>query len=331
VTDTSNNLLLRIDPARPTVDRIAVGNGPTGVAVGRGQVWVVNQLDRTVPEVNPCAHRQVATIPVGNGAVAIAYGFGSVWVANTTDDTISRINATTSEPAATVPLVGTPDSIAVGPQGIWVTSFSTGQLLLVDPFSNQVSRRFRSETARGVSRLAPAASGWRTLRTGPSRGSTRAATVSHSKSPSAAHRLGSHLGTAPSGWRTASTDPSRASTRRETRSQGSSAWATSRRPSQRTASSSGQRCSRPPASHRGGTLRVVRAAAGGCRCDSVDPAVFIGVGQWQMLSLTNDGLVTYRRVGGLAGNTLVPDLATALPIPTDGGRTYTFHLRSGIH
>jgi peptide/nickel transport system substrate-binding protein len=40
--------------------------------------------------------------------------------------------------------------------------------------------------------------------------------------------------------------------------------------------------------------------------------------------------VTYRRAGGLAGAELVPDLATAIPQPTDGGRTYTFRLRDGI-
>ena len=49
-----------------------------------------------------------------------------------------------------------------------------------------------------------------------------------------------------------------------------------------------------------------------------------------MLSMTNDGLVGYRRVGGLAGDQLVPDLATSLPRPTDGGRTYTFRLRAGV-
>jgi peptide/nickel transport system substrate-binding protein len=49
-----------------------------------------------------------------------------------------------------------------------------------------------------------------------------------------------------------------------------------------------------------------------------------------MLSMTNDGLVGYRRVAGLAGDQLVPDLATALPGPTDGGRTYIFRLRAGI-
>ena len=49
-----------------------------------------------------------------------------------------------------------------------------------------------------------------------------------------------------------------------------------------------------------------------------------------MLSMTNDGLVGYQRVGGLAGDELVPDLATALPVPTDGGKTYVFRLRAGI-
>ena len=43
-----------------------------------------------------------------------------------------------------------------------------------------------------------------------------------------------------------------------------------------------------------------------------------------------DGLVGFKRVGGTDGNTLVPDLASALPTPTDNGRTYTFRLREGI-
>ncbi len=43
-----------------------------------------------------------------------------------------------------------------------------------------------------------------------------------------------------------------------------------------------------------------------------------------------DGLVTYRRTGGAAGLTVVPDLAVSLPTPTDDGLTYTFTLRDGI-
>jgi len=41
-------------------------------------------------------------------------------------------------------------------------------------------------------------------------------------------------------------------------------------------------------------------------------------------------LVGYDHVAGPAGERLVADLATAVPAPTDGGRTYTFHLRPGV-
>jgi peptide/nickel transport system substrate-binding protein len=43
-----------------------------------------------------------------------------------------------------------------------------------------------------------------------------------------------------------------------------------------------------------------------------------------------DTLVGYKRVGGVDGSTLVPDLAVSIPTPTNGGRTYTFKLRPGI-
>src|SRR5207237_6613881 len=41
-------------------------------------------------------------------------------------------------------------------------------------------------------------------------------------------------------------------------------------------------------------------------------------------------LAGYNHVGGAAGNKLVPDIATTLPKPTNGGKTYTFHLKSGV-
>jgi peptide/nickel transport system substrate-binding protein len=51
---------------------------------------------------------------------------------------------------------------------------------------------------------------------------------------------------------------------------------------------------------------------------------------WQLLALTNDGLVGFRRVGGVQGLELVPDLAAALPVTGSGGRTLTFRLRPDI-
>jgi peptide/nickel transport system substrate-binding protein len=77
--------------------------------------------------------------------------------------------------------------------------------------------------------------------------------------------------------------------------------------------------------HRGGTLTMLWSSAG----SSIDPATDYDP-NWFILRMTNDGLMAWKQVGGADGNELVPDLATAIPKPTDGGKTYTFTVRTGI-
>jgi peptide/nickel transport system substrate-binding protein len=78
---------------------------------------------------------------------------------------------------------------------------------------------------------------------------------------------------------------------------------------------------------KGGTLITVANAA---PSGSPDPQVNYTLQEWQWLIFTHDGLVAFKRVGGAAGAQKVPDLATSIPTPTDGGKTYKFTLRSGI-
>jgi peptide/nickel transport system substrate-binding protein len=79
-------------------------------------------------------------------------------------------------------------------------------------------------------------------------------------------------------------------------------------------------------SHRGGTLRLVSEDPP----LSLDPAVLYA-NPWGLMIILGDGLVGFKRVGGIDGGTLVPDLAVALPTePTEGGLTYAFELRPGI-
>jgi peptide/nickel transport system substrate-binding protein len=80
------------------------------------------------------------------------------------------------------------------------------------------------------------------------------------------------------------------------------------------------------AEHRGGTLKLLAKAAGG----SLDPQVNYTLEYWQLYRFTQDGLVTFKAAGGDEAFKIVPDLATAIPKPTDGGRTWTFKLRKGI-
>ena len=64
--------------------------------------------------------------------------------------------------------------------------------------------------------------------------------------------------------------------------------------------------------------------------DHLDAAFSATTESWEILEATNDGLMTFRRTSGGAGSQVVPDLASAPPTITDGGRLYTFHLRSGV-
>jgi peptide/nickel transport system substrate-binding protein len=77
---------------------------------------------------------------------------------------------------------------------------------------------------------------------------------------------------------------------------------------------------------KGGTFTILANSNFGV----ADPAQNYTLQEWQLLINTHDGLVQFKRVGGAAGTQLVPNLATAIPTATDGGKTYTFELRQGI-
>jgi peptide/nickel transport system substrate-binding protein len=80
----------------------------------------------------------------------------------------------------------------------------------------------------------------------------------------------------------------------------------------------------------GGTYRVGWEASFGFT-DAFDPTGEYLGNAWALYSnLLVRTLVGYNHVSGAPGNKIVPDLATSVPKPTNGGTTYTFHLKSGI-
>ncbi len=92
-----------------------------------------------------------------------------------------------------------------------------------------------------------------------------------------------------------------------------------------SSSSGGSSGSGSATGHKGGTMVLAWNGIG----SSIDPAVDYDQ-NWTLLNLIYDGLLTWKKVGGSDGNTLVPDLAQEIPKATDGGKTYVFHLRPGI-
>jgi peptide/nickel transport system substrate-binding protein len=80
------------------------------------------------------------------------------------------------------------------------------------------------------------------------------------------------------------------------------------------------------AGHAGGTFTILANSSFGV----ADPAQNYTLQEWQLLIDTHDGLTTFAKVGGVGGTKIVPDLATSIPVPTNGGKTYTFNIRRGI-
>jgi YVTN family beta-propeller protein len=323
VTDSGTDKVSRIDPKTGSVvDSIDVGKVPTGVVVGAGSVWVADSGERSVTRINAATGRVVGTITVGIGPSAIAYGAGAVWVANTGDGTVMRIDPETGVPGPPIGVGSAPSAIASDDQGVWVASEDGGVVVHLDPRS-------------GVTLAAPIPVGARPSAVAIGAGAVWVASRDGllSRVDPVANRVSAiiDVGGSPAGL-AATAD---------------ALWIAGHDGAIRRADPATNMPGMPPiatgaspeaivmvdgrvwfaarasaASHRGGTLRVVSLDA-----PVIDPTQF---GSALLQVLTGDGLVGYRRVGGIAGSTLVPDLAASLPRPTDGGRTYTFQLRPGL-
>src|SRR3954470_5118039 len=91
--------------------------------------------------------------------------------------------------------------------------------------------------------------------------------------------------------------------------------------------SSKKKSSSSSSGNAGGTLKTVAQAA---PSGSPDPQINYTLQEWQLLMLSHDGLVGFKRAGGTEGTKIVADLATEVPKPTNGGKTWDFTVRKGI-
>jgi YVTN family beta-propeller protein len=330
VANPEQATVARVDPAaRRVLQRVPVGREPAGVVAGGGAVWVANSGERSVAWINPTTDTVVKTVQVGNGPTGIALGHGAVWVANSLDNSVSKIDPNTGDVVATIPVGGTPSGVAVGLGAVWVANASDGTVSRISPTRQPVVRSIpvgngpRAITVATdgvwvansldgtVSRIDPASDAVvATVRVGDgpsavavSPGGVWAASEVHGTIT----RLDPATNTVVATIQVGSAPAAAAVV-------GDALWITTRG---------------TPSSHRGGTLRLASSTAG--HPVSIDPVLrYGGDSQQQILLITNDGLVGFKRVGGVEGSELVPNLATSLPRPTERGTSYTFRLRPDI-
>jgi YVTN family beta-propeller protein len=137
-----NSMLARIDPAgvRLSGSRL-VGQGPAGLAVGSGSVWVSNSGDSTVQRFHPITFEEgpVDEYNVGRTPTGVEVGEGAIWAVNTGDDSVTRIDPGARSTLA-IPVGDGPTAVAVGAGAVWITNRVDGTISRVDPATNDVVR-----------------------------------------------------------------------------------------------------------------------------------------------------------------------------------------------
>ena len=76
--------------------------------------------------------------------------------------------------------------------------------------------------------------------------------------------------------------------------------------------------------------RAARSVVGTTGLDNADPVMFQTIQAVQPFQLVYVPLLTYAHKEGEAGTEIIPGLATEVPEPTNGGKTYEFTLREGL-
>ena len=329
VTNTGESTVSRVKDGE-VVQTIPVGTGPVGVAVAGGFVWVANSLDGTVSQIDPrkAGGAEIGRVKVGNQPNSLAAGDGVVWVANSTDHTLSRIDTETGRAGKPIRVGTGADAIAIGEGRVWVTSFSGATVTEIDPQTGRVLRPI--SVGYGPSSVAVGAGAvWvvnaldGTLsKIDPERSSV-AATLQVGREPHSVAARGNDVWVTDEAGVLVRVDARATAVEQRIRlGSGPGALAVGGRGVYVAIRSAG------PA-HRGGTLRIA-SREGIEGNNSLDPGVAYSDLTWPLANLVADGLVAFRRTSGTTGGQIVPDLATSLPVPTDGGRTWTFPVRRGV-
>jgi ABC-type transport system substrate-binding protein/DNA-binding SARP family transcriptional activator len=327
VVSESDGTLSRIDPRTHAVRSLSLEGSAAGVAYGGGSVWVANPERRSIEQIDPETLTPVQRIEVGNGPGPLAVGEGAVWVVNTLDGTVSRIDLTRGVVTQTIRVGPGPAGIAVGENGVWVTSETIGAVTRIDPRSGRAVLTVNVGNApTGV--VATPGGVWVANRQDGTVSridpvtNVVSPTLDVGRNPTAVAAGMGAIWVADGGSATVTRIDSDERLVDATISTESSPSGLAVADGKVWASALAS-----PGSHRGGVLRV-ESEPSACRCS--DPAFLpeiVNLTDMNVMTLAYDGLVAYRRVGGIAGARLVANLARRVPTPVDNGRTYTFELR----
>jgi ABC-type transport system substrate-binding protein/DNA-binding SARP family transcriptional activator len=321
IADAASNRLVKADLAGGHVtDRIPLTVQPGALSVGDGAVWVAGTSGGDILRVDPATDQVTQTLHLPAAVDGLCACAGAIWATDVVDRDLIRVDPETGS-TRRLTLPWQPSAISSGDGSIWVAGYDAGSLAQVDP---------RSDTLLGTDHVGqgPAALAYglgalwvaneldgTVSRVDPATG--RVTTVATGSEPTAlaigrrrvwvANELSSTISRIDPSGRVRQIhvggDPTAVA------AAGNAIWAGTA----------------PATSRHGGTLVMLDSR----RFLSFDPQVDAETPPAQYLGLVYDTLIAYNHVSGVDGLKLVPDLALALPQPTDSGLTYILRLRPG--
>ncbi len=160
------NSLVRIDPATNAISAVTdVGQSPMAAAVGGSSVWVYNDFDRTVSEIDAATNEvrqttRVSASPVDLGLLkgpVLAADEGGAWIIGVDSNNRPVLTRVLSwaRGAHDYLLDREPRSVAIGVGAVWVLGAGARdyQVLRVDPATGEVTARTRFPASSRVTSL----------------------------------------------------------------------------------------------------------------------------------------------------------------------------------
>jgi ABC-type transport system substrate-binding protein/class 3 adenylate cyclase len=332
VANLDDKSVTRVDLAsRKAVLAIPVSKAPTAVAADQEGVFVSagDALSKIDPRYNQVTETRRYGAPSGLAAASESTprptlsAFGSIWAVNP-DGYVIRIDPRSGRRLATVDVGNDPSAIAAGAESVWVTNSADGTVTRIDP-SSLVTNTIpvgHDPTAIAVN----SAGAWvanagdnAVVHVDPDTNAV-VGTTPVGRDPTAILATPTVLWVANGGDGTVMRLDPRSGRKNRTvhlgatpdalAADGEDVWVAVAAPP-------------PSVAAAGGVLHLTN------QDDSpdLDPALDIGSA---LSYATCASLVTLPDKVGVAGSRVVPEVAEAVPTPTDGGTVYTFKIRRGF-
>ncbi len=333
VANLGDRTVTRVNPVSgKTAPAIPLPSTPVGIAATKNRVWVtsgtgaVSTIDPTYdvdqPKLSSVALSPAGTSYAATTEVPTLAAFDSIWVVDP-DGYVSRIDPA-SKPVVRVIVGDDPAAIAAGDGSVWVANSSDGTVTQIDPTTLDTET---FPVGHGPAAIAVNAAGvWvanagddTVVRVDPDTNAV-VSTQGVGNAPAALLATPTAIWVANSGDGTVMRLDPRSGELLGTKQIGGTPDALAFAGGRIWVAVAPPPPS-PPAT--GGTAHLTAQRDPG----PLDPAVDMDL---QILYATCANLVTYPDKQGPAGSHVVPEVAEAVPTPTDGGTTYTFRIRPGF-